>query len=54
MCDLFVKFISDDSGATAVEYGLFAALITLVIVTLLQSLGTSLVASFQRVVDALS
>ena len=54
MRDLFVKFINDDSGATAVEYGLFAALITLAILTILQSLGTSLVASLQRLVVALN
>lgn len=54
MRDLFVKFINDDSGATAVEYGLFAALITLAVIALLPSLGTSLVAALQRVLDALN
>jgi pilus assembly protein Flp/PilA len=51
MRDLLVKFLNDDSGATAIEYGLIAACIAVAIIAILQSLGTSLVASLQRLVD---
>ena len=51
MRDLWVKFLNDDSGATAIEYGLIAACIAVAIIAILQSLGTSLVASLQRLVD---
>ena len=51
MRNLFVKFINDDSGATAIEYGLIAACIAVAIIAILQSIGTSLVASLQRLVD---
>ena len=36
------KFMSDESGATAIEYGLIAALIAVVIITGLTSVGTNL------------
>ena len=36
------KFWSDESGATAIEYGLIAAGIALAIITVVNSLGTSL------------
>lgn len=51
MRDLFVKFINDDSGATAIEYGLIAACIAVAIIAILQSIGSSLVASLQKLVD---
>jgi pilus assembly protein Flp/PilA len=51
MRNLFVKFINDDSGATAIEYGLIAACIAVAIIAILQSIGTSLVASLQKLVD---
>jgi pilus assembly protein Flp/PilA len=42
-------FISDEQGATAVEYGLFVALIAAVIVTLVKTLGTKIQAAFTTI-----
>ena len=42
MKNLFVRFVKDNSGATAIEYGLIAALIAVVIITALTSIGTNL------------
>jgi pilus assembly protein Flp/PilA len=53
MRDLFVNFVNDDTGATAIEYGLIAACIAVAIIAILQSLGTSLVASLQLLVTAI-
>ena len=49
MADFLRRFVHDQSGATAIEYGLIAALIAMVIVTALTSLGTSLNARYQNV-----
>jgi pilus assembly protein Flp/PilA len=42
MRGIFAKFISNEDGATAIEYGLIAALIAVVIITGLTSVGTNL------------
>ncbi|ANA35673.1 MULTISPECIES: Flp family type IVb pilin [Ralstonia] len=42
MKDAILKFIRDEQGATAIEYGLLAGLIAAAIVTSLGQLGTSL------------
>ena len=47
------RFFKDESGATAIEYGLIAALIAVVIITVLTNIGTSLDAKFKEVADAL-
>lgn len=47
------EFIDDEQGATAVEYGLFVALIAAVIVTLVSSLGTKIKTAFNTIVNAL-
>jgi pilus assembly protein Flp/PilA len=47
------KFLKDESGATAIEYGLIAALIAVVIITALTTVGTNLTASFTSVATAL-
>lgn len=39
---MVLKFWSDESGATAIEYGLIAAGIALAIITVVNNLGTSL------------
>jgi len=39
---MFRQFLSDESGATAIEYGLIAALVGIALITVLTSLGTSL------------
>ena len=42
MKKLFSKFMSDESGATAIEYGLIAAGIALAIIAVVNGLGTNL------------
>jgi pilus assembly protein Flp/PilA len=51
MRGLFVEFLKDDSGATAIEYGLIAACIAVAIIAILQSIGTGLIAALQKLVD---
>ncbi len=53
MKTLFARFAKDESGATAIEYGLIAALIAVVIIGSLQLVGTSLIAKFTDVTTAL-
>ncbi len=48
------RFIADESGATAIEYGLIAALIAVVIVTAVTTIGTRLSAKFTAVGNTLS
>ena len=50
---LLKKFIADQSGATAIEYGLIAALIAVVIITGLTTVGTNLNTKFDSVATAL-
>ncbi len=45
----FKKFIRDESGATAIEYGLIAAGIAVAIITVVQGIGTNLIAKFEEV-----
>jgi len=47
------RFVKDESGATAIEYGLIAASIAVVIITAVQLLGTNLTATFNSVAGAL-
>ncbi len=49
-----VKFVRNEEGATAVEYGLIAALIAVAIVTVVTNLGSQLVVIFQRILTAIS
>jgi pilus assembly protein Flp/PilA len=42
MTKMFSRFIRNESGATAIEYGLIAALIAVVIIGALQAIGTNL------------
>jgi pilus assembly protein Flp/PilA len=43
------RFMTDESGATAVEYGLLVALIAVVIITAVTTLGTNLSSKFNTV-----
>jgi pilus assembly protein Flp/PilA len=45
----FKKFIRDESGATAIEYGLIAAGIAVAIITVVQGIGTSLTTKLEEV-----
>jgi len=47
------RFFRDDSGATAIEYGLIAAGISVAIITVVLSIGTSLNTTFNSVNSAL-
>jgi pilus assembly protein Flp/PilA len=48
------KFLKDESGATAIEYGLIAALVSVAIITILGTLGDNLVATFNPVATNLT
>jgi pilus assembly protein Flp/PilA len=49
MSKVISKFLKDESGATAIEYGLIAALISVVIITAVTTVGTNLTAMFNTV-----
>ena len=49
MKNLFVRFVKDDSGATAIEYGLIAAGISVAIIAVVNGLGTKLNTTFSSV-----
>jgi pilus assembly protein Flp/PilA len=46
---LLVNFAHDDSGATAIEYGLIASLIAVVIIAAVTTVGTKLGTTFNEV-----
>jgi len=50
---LIQKFLSDESGATAIEYGLIAAGISLAIIAVVNGLGTSLNEKFSSISSSL-
>jgi pilus assembly protein Flp/PilA len=54
MKTLATRFANDESGATAIEYGLIAALISVVIIGVLSSLGTNLNTKFDKVATELA
>ena len=49
MQNLFNRFIEDESGATAIEYGLIAALIAVGIIAGARSIGTSVNGQFENI-----
>jgi len=49
----FTKFLREEDGVTAIEYGLIAALISVACIALWKTIGTSLVAKFTEVDAAL-
>lgn len=49
---LVLKFFRDESGATAIEYGLIAAGIAVVIIAAVQTVGVNLNNTFQSVAAA--
>jgi len=53
MCNIIANFLKDEDGATAIEYGLISALIAVVVITALTSIGTNLKADFTSVATAL-
>jgi pilus assembly protein Flp/PilA len=48
------KFLRDENGATAIEYGLIAAGISVAIITVVKGLGDKLVLTFGKVDTALN
>lgn len=49
MQNLIRRFAKDESGATAIEYGLIAALISVVIIGVLSTIGTNLSSKFNEI-----
>ncbi|MEB3419098.1 Flp family type IVb pilin [Salipiger marinus] len=54
MTNFISRFKKDESGATAIEYGLIAGLIAVVIITALGLVGDDLDAAFQYIADSLT
>jgi pilus assembly protein Flp/PilA len=52
MSKIFARFVKDESGATAIEYGLIAALIALAIMVGAGALGNALDDKFQAIASA--
>ncbi|MBJ7319191.1 MAG: Flp family type IVb pilin [Alphaproteobacteria bacterium] len=53
MTKFISRFAKDESGATAIEYGLIAALIAVVIITVLGTIGTNLNTKLEAVATGL-
>jgi pilus assembly protein Flp/PilA len=53
MARLFKRFLSDETGATAIEYGLIAAGISIAIVAVVNGLGTNLNTKFTSINNSL-
>ena len=54
MKTLVNRFISDESGATAIEYGLIAALIAVAVIAAIQAVGTQLSGTFSQIESGLA
>lgn len=54
MKHLIQKFLKDESGATAIEYGLIAALVAIAAIAGMRTVGTEIQATFTRVSDELA
>jgi pilus assembly protein Flp/PilA len=53
MKNLIARFVKDESGATAIEYGLIAAGISLAIIAVVNGLGTTLNTKFSAISTSL-
>lgn len=53
MSKLVLRFLSDETGATAIEYGLIAALISVVIIGAATAVGTNLSTTFNTIATKL-
>lgn len=53
MTNIFSRFLKDESGATAIEYGLIAAILSVGIITVLGEVNTNLNTAFGEVRDGL-
>jgi pilus assembly protein Flp/PilA len=54
MSHLIQRFAADEQGATAIEYGLIAAGISVAIITVVQGLGTKLSSTFDNISSKLN
>jgi pilus assembly protein Flp/PilA len=54
MVDLLKRFADDQSGATAIEYGLIAAGISVAIITVVNTLGSQLKTTFTKISSQLA
>jgi pilus assembly protein Flp/PilA len=54
MSNIFARFVKDESGATAIEYGLIAALIALAILVGAGAVGNSLDAKFNDIANTVN
>ncbi len=50
---IFNRFMNDESGATAIEYSLIAALVSVAIITVLGTVGTELTNVFTKIGNSL-
>jgi pilus assembly protein Flp/PilA len=53
MKNLIARFVKDESGATAIEYGLIATGIAIAIIAAVNGVGTALIAKFQLISTSL-
>ena len=53
MKNLVSRFVKDESGATAIEYGLIAAGISIAIISVVNGLGTALSSKFNAISSSL-
>jgi pilus assembly protein Flp/PilA len=53
MRNLVTRLMKSEKGATAIEYGLIAALVAVIIITAVSTLGTKLSATFNSVATSL-
>ena len=49
MTNLFKSFIKNESGATAIEYGLIASLVAVAAITAMSTVGTNLISTFEKI-----
>ena len=54
MSKIFARFLKDESGATAIEYGLIAALISVALIAGATTLGTTLNNTFDSLSDKMN
>ena len=54
MTNFFSRFVKDESGATAIEYGLIASLISIAAIAAFTAVGTKLSATFNFVAGQLN
>ena len=52
--NMFKRFLKDESGATAIEYGMIAALIAVAIIGVVSTIGGQLQTAFQTISDELA